>query len=108
MKTTAHILNRVSSKSVRSTPYELWNEKRPSLKYLKIWDCYAYVKNNFGHKLSPRADKCRFVGYPKESIGYLFYNTTKQKVFVSRHVIFLEQEFIQERSSDSSLELCEE
>ena len=91
-----------------STPYKLWTSKRPSLKYLKIWDCYAYVKNNFGHKLSARTDKYRFVGYPKEGIGYLFYNATEQKVFVNRHATFLEQEFIQERSNDSSLELCEE
>ena len=108
LETAAHILNKVPSKSVSSTPYELWNGKRPSLKYLKIWGCYAYVKNNFGHKLSAKADKCRFVGYPKEGIGYLFYNITEQKVFVSRHSTFLEQEFIQERISDSSLELCEE
>ena len=91
-----------------STPYELWNGKRPSLKYLKIWGCYAYVKNNFGHKLSARANKCRFVGYLKEGIGYIFYNTMEQKVFVSWRATFLEQEFIQERSSDSSIELCEE
>ena len=101
-------MNRVPSKSVSSTPYELWNGKRPSLKYLKIWGCYTYVKNNFGDKLSARADKCRFVSYPKEDIRYLFYNATEQKVFYSRHATFLEQKFIQERSSDSSLELCEE
>ena len=101
-------MNRVPSKLVSNTPYELWNGKRPNLKYLKIWGCHAYVKNNFGHKLSARADKCRFVGYPKESVGYLFYNATEQKIIVSRHATFLEQEFIQERSSDSSLELCEE
>ena len=108
LETAAHILNKVSFKLVSSTPYELWNGKRPSLKYLKIWDCYAYVKNNFGHKLSARADKCRFVGYPKEGIGYLFYNITEQKVFISKYATFLEQEFIQERSNDSSPELCEE
>ena len=75
---------------------------------MKIWGCYAYVKNNFGHKLSARDDKCRFVGYPKEGIGCLFYNTTEQKVFISRHATFLEQEFIQEGYSSSSLELYEE
>ena len=90
LKTAAHILNKVPSKSVSSTLYELWNGKRPSLKYLKIQGCYAYVKNNFGHKLSARTDKCRFVGYLKEGIRFLFYNATQQKIFISRHATFLE------------------
>ena len=29
--TTAYILNRVPSKSVPSTPYELWNSEKPNL-----------------------------------------------------------------------------
>ena len=68
LDTAAYILNRVPSKSVKSTPCELWNGKRPNLKYLKIWGCHAYVKNNIGHKLSARTDKCRFVDFPKESV----------------------------------------
>ena len=68
LKITVDILNRVPSKFVPSTPYEIWRGKKPNLKYLKIWGCPAYVKKNFGHKLSARADKCLFVGYPKESI----------------------------------------
>ena len=70
-------MNRVLSKSVPSTPYEIWRGKKPNLKYLKIWGCPAYVKRNFEHKLSARVDKCLFAGYPKESIGYLFYYHTK-------------------------------
>ena len=45
------------------------------------------------------------MGYLKESIGYYFYHPTQQKVFVGRHVIFLEKEFIQEESSGRSVEL---
>ena len=107
-ETAAHILTRVPSTSVSSTPYELWNGKRPSLNYLKIQGCYAYVKNNFGHKLSARTNKCRFVDYPKDGNGYLFYNATEQTIIVSKHATFLEQEFIQEGYSSSSLELYEE
>ena len=47
------------------------------------------------------------VGYPKESIGYYFYNPTKEKVFVGRHAIFLEKEFIQEGGIGRSIELEE-
>jgi len=41
LKTPVYILNRVPSKAVNKTRYELWNNKRPSLKYLHIWGCLA-------------------------------------------------------------------
>ena len=105
LETAIIILNRVPSKSVSSTPYKIWRGKKPNLKYFKIWGCSAYVKRNFGHKLDTRADKCLFVGYPKDSIGYLFYHPTKQKVFVSRHATFMEKEFILERDSGRNIEI---
>ena len=74
LETAAYILNKVLSKFITSTPYEIWKGKRPSFKHLKIWGCSAYVKNIEGNKLSSRSDKYRFVGYPKESIGYYFYH----------------------------------
>ena len=77
LETVAYILNRVPSKSVSSTPYEIWRNKKSNLKYLKIWGCTAYIKKNFGHKLDARVDKYLFVGYPKDSIGYLFYHPTE-------------------------------
>ncbi len=43
-------------------------------------------------KLEVKSDKCLFMGYPKETIGYYFYNPTEQKVFVSRHATLLEKE----------------
>ena len=89
LETAAYILNKIPpTKYVASIPYEIWNDKRLSLKHLKIWGCLAYVKNIEGHKLSARSDKYRFVGYPKESIGY-YYHPTQQKIFVSRYAIFL-------------------
>jgi hypothetical protein len=34
----AFTLNRAPSKSVETTPYELWNGKKPDLSFFKIWD----------------------------------------------------------------------
>ena len=64
LEMAAYVLNRVPSKSVSGTPYEIWRGKKPSLKYFKIWGCPAYVKRNFGYKLDARADKYLFIGYP--------------------------------------------
>ena len=43
-ETTAFTLNRAPSKSVETTPYELWFGKKPKLSLLKVWGCDAYVK----------------------------------------------------------------
>ena len=36
LKTAIHILNRVPSKSMPKTPYELWTEREPSLNHLRV------------------------------------------------------------------------
>ena len=36
LETAAYILNRVPSKSVETTPYEIWSKKKPSFSYMKI------------------------------------------------------------------------
>ena len=72
-ETTSYTLNRASSKSIETPPYELWNGKKPNLSPLKIWGCETYVKRLQPNKLNPKVDKCYFVGYPKETIGYSFY-----------------------------------
>ena len=48
-----------------------------------------------------------FIGYPKETKGYYFYNASKNKVFVARNGIFLEREFISKRTSGSIVQLEE-
>ena len=44
LETAAFMLNRAPSKSVETTPYELWFGKKPKLSFLKVWGCDAYVK----------------------------------------------------------------
>ena len=74
---------------------------------MKVWGCPAYVKRIMSDKLDAKSDKCLFVGYPKETWGYYFYHTLEQKVFVSRHAVFLEKEFILKEDSGSKVELDE-
>jgi transposase InsO family protein len=107
LETSIYLLNKVPTKSVSRTPYEIWKGKRPSLKHLKIWGCPAYVKMQDTDKLGARSEKYRFVGYPKESLGYYFYSSVEQKVFVSRHATFLEKEFAQDSGSGRNVELDE-
>jgi hypothetical protein len=97
LETAAFTLNRVPSKSVVKTPYEMWTGKNPSLSFLKIWGCEAFVKRLQSDKLTPKSDKCIFVGYPRETLGYYFYNQEEGKVFVARSGVFLEKDFSEGR-----------
>ncbi|GJV57052.1 retrotransposon protein, putative, ty1-copia subclass [Tanacetum coccineum] len=49
-------------------------------------------------------------GYPKETIGYSFYNLSENKVFVARNVEFFENDYIDLKASGSveDLELIQE
>ncbi|WJX29428.1 hypothetical protein P8452_18069 [Trifolium repens] len=105
--TAAYTLNCVPSKKVDKTPYEIWSGKRPHMSYMKIWGCEVYVKRQLSTKLEPRSDKCLFVGYPKETKGYYFYNPTEGKVFVARTGVFLEKEFISKEISGRKVDLEE-
>ena len=39
LETATFTLNRAQSKSVETTPYELWFGKKPKLSFLKVWGC---------------------------------------------------------------------
>ncbi|KAK8586239.1 hypothetical protein V6N13_130760 [Hibiscus sabdariffa] len=105
LETAAFTLNRVPSKSVQKTPHEMWTGRRPNMSFMKIWGCKAYVKHQMSTKLEPKSEKCTFVGYPKETKGYYFYN--ENKVFVARTGVFLEKEFLMNNGKGRNIELEE-
>ncbi|XP_024317129.1 uncharacterized protein LOC112271638, partial [Brachypodium distachyon] len=107
LETATFTLNRAPSKSVETTPYELWFGKKPKLSFLKVWGCEAYVKRLQPDKLEPKSEKCVFIGYPKETIGYTFYHRSEGKVFVAKTGSFLEKEFLSKEVSGRKVELDE-
>ncbi|KAJ9556974.1 hypothetical protein OSB04_011588 [Centaurea solstitialis] len=105
LETAAYILNRAPTKSVEKTPYELWKGKKPNISFLKIWGCEVYVKRPTSEKLKPKSDKCFFVGYPKTTVGYYFYNPEENKVFVARNGKFLEEKFLSLENTRKDVDL---
>jgi hypothetical protein len=86
----------------------MWTGKTPSFSFLKIWGCEVYVKKLQSDKLTPKSDKCIFVGYPpKETLGYYFYNRSEGKVFVARNGVFLEKEFLKREKCSQKVYLEE-
>ncbi|KAK8557945.1 hypothetical protein V6N13_008765 [Hibiscus sabdariffa] len=107
LETTTFTLNRVPSKSVQKTPHEMCTGKRLGMSFIKVWGCKAYVKHQMSTKLEPKSHKCTFVGYPKETKGYYFFNPKENKVFVARTGVFLEKEFLSNNGNCRNIELQE-
>ena len=99
------MLNKVQSKSIKIASYEIWTNEDPYLSHLKVWGYLAYKKQTLSDKLEAKSDKCLFVGYVKEYIGYGFYNTLKQRLFASKHTVSLEKEFLLREDGGSKGEL---
>ena len=58
-------------------------------------------------KLKPKSEKCVFIGYPKETIGYTFYHRSEGKIFIAKNGSFLETEFLSKEVSGRKVELDE-
>ena len=93
LNTTMYLLNLVPSKSVPKTTVELWIGRKPSMRHLRIWDCPAHVLKGKSNKLQPKTEVVFFIGYPKGTVGGLFYSHKDNKVFVSTNAKFLENDY---------------
>jgi hypothetical protein len=84
LETAAFTLDRAPSKSVETTPYELWFGKKPKPSFLKVWGCDTYVKRLQPDKLEPKVEKCVFIGYPKETIRYTYITDPRARSLLPR------------------------
>lgn len=101
LKTAVHILNRVPSKVVPKTPYELWVGRKPTLNYIHVWGCPAEAKifNPQIKKLDSKTISCNFIGYPERSKAFRFYcHGQGPKIVETRHAVFLENEYFSGRT----------
>ena len=107
LKTALYILNRVPTKAVPLTPFELWTGCKPSLNHLKVWGCSGKVKlyNPTLSKLDSRTTRCYFVSYPEHSKGYRFYKPNGgTRIVESQIAKFLEFDVAEESSSSQTIQ----
>ena len=93
LKTIVHILNKISTKSVKKIPYELWTNKKLYLGYMYIWRCPAKAKiyNPHEKSLNSMTISGYFIGYIERSRGYRFYCPTHiTRIVEIDRVVFLE------------------
>ncbi|GJS20427.1 retrovirus-related pol polyprotein from transposon TNT 1-94 [Tanacetum coccineum] len=72
------------------TPYELVNDKKPDLNFLRVFCALCYPTNDSEDlgKLRPTTDIGIFVGYAPNRKGYRIYNKRTRKIMETIHVQF--------------------
>ena len=76
--------------------------KNLSCHFLKVLGCDVYVEKFQHNKLEPKADKCIFIGHPKQ-LG-IPPISDPEAVFVSRNGSFLEKRFLSKELSGRMVE----
>ena len=107
LETTQYLLNIVPSKVISSTNKKLWTGGKPNLGHDRIWGSPVHVLKRDPSKLEARTEVCLFVGYPKGTKGYLFYDPQEQRVLVSTNARFLEEDYMIDNKPRSKVMLYE-
>lgn len=99
--TACHVHNRVPSRKLKISPYEIWKNRTPNLSYLRVWGCLAFfrVPDPKRMKLGPRALKGVFVGYAENSKACKILDLGSNVIVESREVDFIENKFTTDLTS---------
>ncbi|GKA33489.1 ribonuclease H-like domain-containing protein [Tanacetum coccineum] len=90
----AHLLNILPSTAINNEiPFTKLYNKPLTYDHLRVFGCLCYPHIFFDHKLQPRSTACVFLGYPTLHRGYCCLNLSTNKIIISRHVIFDEDQF---------------
>ncbi|KAF1332536.1 Integrase catalytic core protein, partial [Globisporangium splendens] len=95
--TAAFLRNRCPTRATShdKSPHEVWTQKKPLLKNLKVFGCHAYVHvpSEKRSKLDARSVLCRFLGYSDHEKTYRFEELSSSRIVVSRDMQFMEDTF---------------
>ena len=85
-KTVVYILNRVPTKAIQRTLFELFKSWKPSLRHIRVWGYPSEIRiyNPQEKKLDPRTISGHFIGYVEKSKGYCQAPTRAKRGGVTR------------------------
>ena len=90
MNTSCHIGNRIFFRvGMKKTAYEIWNGKKPKVKYFLVFKSKCYILNdreNLG-KFDAKSDEGIFLGYSTTSRAYRVFNKRTKMVMKSINVV---------------------
>ena len=97
---SCYISNRVFKRPIlNKTSYELWNNWKPKISYLRVFGCKYFILNtkaNLG-KFDSKADEGIFLGYSTFSKAYRIFNKRTLVVEESMYVVFDESNSLDPR-----------
>lgn len=78
-----------------NSPYSLLFQTQPNYLKLQKFGCLSFhwLRPYCDHKLQTRSTQCVFLGYSLTQSAYMCYDPTSQRLYVSRHVRFVEDTF---------------
>ncbi|PNX87863.1 retrovirus-related Pol polyprotein from transposon TNT 1-94 [Trifolium pratense] len=103
VKWATYVMNRSPTLSVKNmTPEEAWSGNKPTVHHFRVFGClaFAHIPDAQRTKLDDKSIKCILLGVSDESKAYKLCDPKKQKIIVSRDVIFEEKKVTVETSDD--------
>ena len=91
---SVYLLNRLPTRALsEQTPYEAWTGVKPSLGYIRVFGCTAYMKVPNVHlkKLDDRSKPVINLGREPGTKAYRLFDPETKQVHVSRDVVFDEK-----------------
>jgi hypothetical protein len=95
INTAVYLKNRSPTRCLDNiTPFEALYGSKPAVHNLKVFGYkdFSHIPKENRKKLDAKAIKCIFIGYYSEFKAYRLFDPSTHKLFVSRDVLFHEQE----------------
>lgn len=91
VSTANFMQNRLPSRVLESTPYQLWNGRKPNFNVFNRFGdaAYVHIPTDKRHKLQSKSKLMTFIGYDEHSKAYRMLDEKSCRVHVSRDVRFV-------------------
>ena len=96
LSTAVYVINRLPSQVLDfDSPFYRLYDKPPTYHNLHTFGCVCFVHLPpiERHKLGAQAVQCAFMGYSNTQKGFLCYDTTANRLRISRNVVFFENQY---------------
>nr|GEX23718.1 hypothetical protein [Tanacetum cinerariifolium] len=98
VNTACYVQNRILvNKPHNKTPYELFNGRSPTIRFLKPFGCHVMILNTLDNlgKFEEKGDEVYFIRYSMSSKAFRVFNKRTRRVEENLHVEFLENKAIE-------------
>ena len=87
------------------TSYELWNNRKPKISYLRVFGCKCFILNTKDNleTFDSKADEGIFLGYSTSNKVYRVFNKRTLVVEESMYVVFYESNSLDPRKDICSI-----